>query len=356
MPSANWLEISLTLDGELAEAVADVLARYAHQGVSIESTAIEVDPDDEGRPIGPLRVRAFIPADESLEATRQKIEQDLFYLGMIRPLPTPVYTPVADADWAELWKAQYHPIRVGRRLVIVPVWLADIPIEGGSALHARPPDTPIQRGSALHARPSEQSRPQSRLQAAPTQPPDYSTTRLPDRYRATIRLLMNPGMAFGTGTHPTTQLCLALLEDHLKPDDTVLDLGCGSGILSVAAAKLGARSVLSADIDAESIRATNENAQANGVADKIETRLGSLASVGGLKFEVSVANILAIVIVKLLGEGLAQTLAPNGLLIVSGILAEQADHVVAALNNAGLNVIDIRQNGDWVALAAQRTT
>lgn len=331
MPSANWLEISLTLDGELAEAVADVLARYAHQGVSIESTAIEVDPDDEGRPIGPLRVRAFIPADESLEATRQKIEQDLFYLGMIRPLPTPVYTPVADADWAELWKAQYHPIRVGRRLVIVPVWLADTPIESESALHARPPDTPIQRGSALHARP-------------------------PDRYRATIRLLMNPGMAFGTGTHPTTQLCLALLEDHLKPDDAVLDLGCGSGILSVAAAKLGARSVLSVDIDAESIRATNENGQANGVGDKIETRLGSLASVGGLKFEVSVVNILAIVIVKLLGpeEGLAQTLAPNGTLIVSGILAEQADNVIAALNSTWLNVIDKRQSGDWVALAARR--
>ena len=159
MPSANWLEISLTLDGELAEAVADVLARYAHQGVSIESTAIEVDPDDEGRPIGPLRVRAFIPVDESLEATRQKIEQDLFYLGMIRPLPTPVYTPVADADWAELWKAHYHPIRVGRRLVIVPVWLAD--------------------SWERVERANDPSRMQtlSRLQAAPTRPPGYPTIR-----------------------------------------------------------------------------------------------------------------------------------------------------------------------------------
>ena len=178
---------------------------------------------------------------------------------------------------------------------------------------------------------------------------------------------MNPGMAFGTGTHPTTQLCMALLEDHLKTDDAVLDLGCGSGILSVAAAKLGARSVLAVDIDSESIRATDENAQVNGVADKIETLRGSLDTLnshtGTLSeaevptrphFTLAVANILAIVIVKLLGEGLTQTLAPNGTLIVSGILAEQADKVVAALNSAGLNVIDKRQSGDWVAMAARR--
>jgi len=320
----NWLEISLTLDGELAEAVADVLARYAHQGVSIESTAIEVDPDDEGRPIGPLRVRAFLPADESLEMTRQKIEDDLFHLGMIRPLPTPVYTPVADADWAELWKAHYHPVRIGRRLVIVPVWLAD-------------------SWERL-----ERANQPSRMRSAPTRLPDHPT----------IRLLMNPGMAFGTGTHPTTQLCLALLEDHLKPDDAVLDLGCGSGILSVAAAKLGARSVLAVDIDSESVRATDENAQVNGVAAKIEILRGSLDTLNSRTptpphFTLAVANILAIVIVKLLGEGLAQTLAPNGTLIVSGILAEQADNVVAALNSAGLSVMDKRQSGDWVAMAAR---
>ncbi|MEK7278109.1 MAG: 50S ribosomal protein L11 methyltransferase, partial [Chloroflexota bacterium] len=113
------------------------------------------------------------------------------------------------------------------------------------------------------------------------------------------------------------------------------------------------------DIDSESIRATNENAEVNGESDKIETRLGSLNVINAHTptpphFAVVVANILAIVIVKLLGEGLTQTLAPNGTLIVSGILAEQADKVVAALNSAGLNVIDKRQSGDWVAMAARR--
>ncbi|MEK7785592.1 MAG: 50S ribosomal protein L11 methyltransferase, partial [Chloroflexota bacterium] len=144
-------------------------------------------------------MRAYLPADDvtALETARQKIEEGLFYLNMIRPIPAPSYTPVSDANWAELWKANYKPIRIGNRLVVIPSWLAD-----------------------------RQS----------TEPPN-------------IPILMDPGMAFGTGTHPTTQLCLALIEAHLKPDDTVLDLGCGSGILAIAAAKLGAKSVLAVDID-----------------------------------------------------------------------------------------------------------
>lgn len=312
----NWLEISLTLDGELAEAVADVLARYAYQGVSTESTAVEANPEDEGRAVGPWRVRAYLPADDAgaLESTREKIEHDLFYLGMIRPLPQPVYTRVADADWAELWKASYHPMRVGKRLVVVPAWLYD----------------------TFRADPA----------TAPTDVP----------------LLMDPGMAFGIGTHPTTQLCLGLIETHLRPGDSVLDLGCGSGILAVAAAKLGARSALAVDIDPESVRATGENAQANGVADKIETRLGSIdvalsqhstLNTQYSKFDITVANIIAPVVVRLLGQGLGHTLAPGGTLIVSGILAEQADNVAVALREAGLAVVEQRQIGDWIAIAAR---
>ncbi len=309
----NWLEISLTLDGELAEAVADVLARYAYQGVSTESTAVEADPEDEGRAVGPWRVRAYLPADDAeiLESTRQKIERDLFYLGMICPLPQPVYTRVADAGWAELWKANYHPMRVGSRLVVVPAWLYD----------------------------SFRADPARRSSGVPTDVP----------------LLMDPGMAFGTGTHPTTQLCLGLIETHLRPGDTVLDLGCGSGILAVAAAKLGARSALAVDIDPESVRATGENAQANGVADKIETRLGSIdvALSQNSKFNITVANIIAPVVVRLLGQGLGRTLAPGGTLIVSGILAEQAENVAVALREAGLVVVEQRQIDDWIGMAAR---
>lgn len=305
----NWLEISLTLDGELAEAVADVLARHAYQGVSIESTAIEANPDDEGRPIGPVRVRAYLPADApaALETTRTKIEQDLFYLSMIRPLPAPTYTFVADTDWEELWKSFYKPMRVGERLVIIPAWVY-------GQIDAPAPDG--------------------------------------------IPIVMNPGMAFGTGTHPTTQLCLAMLETYVKPGDRVFDLGCGSGILSVAAVKLGAGTVLAVDIDPEAERATRENAALNNVADKIEFRLGSLQQLAasGLPpvFNVIAANIFARVIINLLKDDLARTLAPGGALIVSGILVEQADDVQAALHTARLTIIEQRQSGDWIAIAATR--
>lgn len=312
----NWLEVSLTLDGELAEAVADVLAPYARQGVSIESTAIASDPNDEGRAVGPLRVRAYLDATDAaaLEAARQDLERDLFYLNMIQPLPAPQYTMVADADWAELWKAHYQPIRAGKRLVIVPAWLQP-----------------------------------------PLEPND-------------VAVLIDPGMAFGTGTHPTTQLCLALIEDHLQPGAAALDLGCGSGILAIACAKLGARSVLAVDVDEESIRAARANAAANGVSEKIETRLGSLAAAlaqpvangpaldAPAQFQLAAANILAVVIAKLLAgtPSLGDSLIPGGTLIVSGILAEQTGKVVAALNRARLDVIEKRQRGDWIALAARR--
>lgn len=306
----NWLEVSLTLDGELAEAVADVLARYAHQGVSIESTAIVSSPDDEGRPTGPVRVRAYLPAHDpaALETARQKIESDLFYLGMIRPLPDPAYTSVADTDWAELWKAHYQPVRIGKQLMIVPIWLKD-----------------------------------TYRQIIETMPDD-------------VPLWMDPGMAFGTGSHPTTQLCLSYLEESVRPGHSVLDLGCGSGILAVAAAKLGATRALGMDIEHESVQATLHNAAVNGVEGSIEARLGSLADLlaDGTSpvFNITVANILAPVIVKLLSEGLAQTVAPGGRLIVSGILAEQADSVTAALDKAGMKTVNRKQSGDWVALQA----
>ena len=305
----NWIEISLIADGELCESIADVLSRHIAQGVAIESTAIEVNPDDEGRPIGPLKVRGFLPDDDQVEATREKIERDLFYLNMIRPIPPPTYTKVADADWTELWKEHYKPIRAGKRLIVVPAWLK----------------------------------------------PDLDSNDVP--------VFMDPGMAFGTGTHPTTQLCLALIEDHIKPNDTVLDVGCGSGILSIAAAKLGAAQVLGIDIDSAAVHATNENADANGVAAKITAQLGSLSSIQSFDFaqdkrptsifDLTIANILARVIIKLLDEeGLAHTIQRNGILILSGILEEQANSVVSALDKHGLKVVEKRQSGEWVGIAA----
>src|SRR6185436_12087771 len=179
--------------------------------------------EDAGRAIGPVNVRAYLPADANLESTRAALEEALWHLGQILPLPSPKYQTVAEADWAEAWKVNFHPLRLGRRLMIVPAWL-NPPLE--------PEDIPIR---------------------------------------------IDPGMAFGTGTHPTTQLCLAAIEKHLRPGQAVLDLGTGSGILSVAAAKLGAGPILALDIDAEAVRVARENTALNGVADRIQIEEGSLA-------------------------------------------------------------------------------
>ncbi|MDP2993681.1 MAG: 50S ribosomal protein L11 methyltransferase, partial [Anaerolineales bacterium] len=280
----NWLEVSLTVNGELAEAVADVLARSAPNGVTTEQAVDFVNDEDEGTPVGPITVRAYLPADEKLEETCQKLEESLTYLGMIQPLPAPVFTPLADQNWMETWKVRYQPIPIGKRLIIVPAWLES-----------------------------------------------------PDVSRISIRI--DPGMAFGTGTHPTTQLCLEMIEEQLcaeRPQTTddgpssvvrrpssILDVGCGSGILSVAALKLGADFALGVDIDEASVKASRENADANGIpADQFAIGLGSVTEVLAGRFQVRnaplvLANILAPIIIRLFGLGLAELVSPGGALILS---------------------------------------
>src|SRR5688572_15318551 len=119
----NWLEVSLTVNGELAEAVADVLARFAPNGVMTEQAVNFTNDEDEGTPVGPITVRAYLTADEQLDETRRKLEESLYYLGMIQPLPPPLFTPIADQNWMEAWKSHYQPILVGKKLIIVPVWM-----------------------------------------------------------------------------------------------------------------------------------------------------------------------------------------------------------------------------------------
>ncbi|MFH2103382.1 MAG: 50S ribosomal protein L11 methyltransferase [Chloroflexota bacterium] len=304
----TWLEVSLTVDGELAEAVADVLARFAPNGVTTEQGVDFFSDEDEGTPTGPVTVRAYLPVDDAIAGTRQNLEQALHFLGMIQPLPAPTFTPIADQNWMEAWKSRYQPIPVGRRLIIVPAWL-----------------------------------------------------ETPDPARVAIKI--DPGMAFGTGTHPTTQLCLELIELHFdqnpnRPADqsVAIDVGCGSGILSIAALKLGANRVLGVDIDDPAIKASRENAAVNGVAEKLILGVGSVAEILRGDFLIQqaplvIANILAPVIIRLFDAGLAELVAPGGTLILSGILQEQAEGVIAAARQNGLSLAESRQMGDWVALA-----
>ena len=298
---ARWLEVTLVLDDELAEPVADVLARFAPGGVALGYD--NVDPDPERPHAGPFRVQAYLPADENLPATQAALAEALWHLGQIRPLPEPALRFVENQDWSESWKRHYRPLRLGRHLVIIPSWAT-------TALG--PDDVPV---------------------------------------------LLDPGMAFGTGTHPTTQLCLELLEENLRPGMTVIDLGCGSGILGLAALRLGAGLVLALDTDPEATRATQDNARLNQIGANLRTHLGSLTDLlqGGVqpgRAPLVVANILAGTLARMLGEGLPRVLEPGGRLILSGILREQSAEVEAALAASGMTLLEQRSREDWVALVA----
>ena len=223
----------------------------------------------------------------------------------------------------EAWKEHYKPILIGKRLLILPAWMES-----------------------------------------------------PNPERTSIKI--DPGMAFGTGTHPTTQLCLELMETHFanrdmrigswkSSDDSrrpnsdylVIDIGCGSGILSIAALKLGATKVLGVDIDVESVKNSRENAQINGIGDALILGRGSVTEVLEGNFPIRsaslvVANILAPVIIRLLDAGLADLVEQKGEIILSGILAHQADAVLDTAQARGLKKADQRQTGDWVALALKK--
>jgi ribosomal protein L11 methyltransferase len=221
-------------------------------------------------------------------------------------LPEATYRQIADQNWMEAWKQHYKPILIGRRLVIVPAWMES-----------------------------------------------------PDPGRVAIKI--DPGMAFGTGTHPTTQLCLELMEKEFESrhPSHVIDVGCGSGILSIAAIKLGARTALGVDIDAGSVQNSRENANANGVGDEFILGVGSVDEIRAGQFEFSqaplvVANILAPVIIRLFDGGLADLMEQNGSIILSGILEEQEQRVVEAAQAQALRMNERMQIGDWVALSMRR--
>ncbi|GAB4556019.1 MAG: 50S ribosomal protein L11 methyltransferase [Anaerolineae bacterium] len=305
----RWLEVSLEVDGEAAEAVSELLQRYGHQGVAIEQAGFFIETwEDEVPPPDRLIVRAYLPEDERAAEAQAQLEQGLRYLHMIYPaVPTlPEYKTVDEQDWAEAWKVNYHPVRLGRKILIRPLWI-------------------------------EQE------------------TAADD-----IVIALDPGMAFGTGTHPSTQLVLEAAEDILPtiPNATVLDLGCGSGILAIGAAKMGASHIWALDNDPMAVRVTNENAEANGVMAKITAEEGSLDELlaRNATFDVALVNILSKVIILMCGQGLGHVVKPNGVAVFGGIIEEQAAEVEAALRQTGLAPYRRRMSGDWVVIEARRTT
>jgi ribosomal protein L11 methyltransferase len=300
-PAARWLEVSLTLDPELAEAAAEVMARFTSNGVVTEQNVLQGEEID---PRAMVRVFGYLPVDETLADKRKMLEEAFWFLGRIQPMPEPTFRLIEDEDWMTAWKQHYHPIPIGKRLLILPAWLEN-----------------------------------------------------EDKDRIVVRI--DPSMAFGTGTHPSTQLSLELIEQFIHPGETMIDVGCGSGILSITALKLGAKHVLAVDIDPVAVRSTRENGSANGVLESLETGKGSVEEVLQSRFSLQsaplvVANILAVVIIELLQSGLQKLVSPGGVLLLAGILETQAGDVRNAALKAGLSLIESRQMNDWVALAFKR--
>ncbi len=318
----NWLELSVEVDDEAVEAVSEVLARYGYNGGVVVEPAWT--PGDEGPEFRydttrPSVLRTYVPLDEQAEDTRQRVEQALWHLGQMRPIGPLQTRTLAEEDWANAWKQHYAVLRIGERIVIVPSWLEHHPAPDDVVLH------------------------------------------------------LDPGMAFGTGLHPTTQLCLRLLERHAHPGQQALDLGTGSGILAIAAARLGVDAVLALDNDPVAVAVAAENIARNGVSERVTVAEGSLgagarmghwlsgdfgppeASAPGMAatdpgpFDLIVANLIARVLV-ILAADLAAALAPGGTLISSGILDAREAEVEAAFAATGLRLVERHAEGEWVAL------
>jgi ribosomal protein L11 methyltransferase len=291
----DTIEISLMLDGEAAEAVHELFQR--HGGGAVIETRLCEPEDGTDLPAPEHWLRTYLPAGD-IDA-RLRIEIGLWHLAQIHPLPEAEIRRLSVADWAEAWKAHYRPLRIGRRFVVVPSWTED------------------------------------QVDLGP----------------ADLVLRLDPGMAFGTGLHPTTQLCLAELEARVRPGDAVLDVGTGSGILAIGAARLGAGRVVGIDIAPHAVAAASANAETNGV--RVDTVTGDLAVLTPGTFDVVVANLLAVTITEL-AVPLAARVAPGGCLVASGVLDDQSAGVAAALEAAGLTPPVVTARGDWVVLVASR--
>jgi len=303
----NYIEARVAFDHPDPPLAGDLIAGaffdFELQGVVVEDPQLE--PEEEwaedavARPAGHA-VIGYLPEDERLDSRRSVLEAEIArlgnHIGLIYRLS---YRAVDEQNWAESWKAFFWPQKIGERIVVKPSWR------------------------------------------------DYTGSP------GEIVLELDPGMAFGTGTHPTTALCVQLIERHLQPGDSFLDIGTGSGILLLAAAKLGAGRLCGGDRDEMAVRVAAENLRRNGIEGRrVCLAQGSLAAPFRGRFEVVAANILTHVIIELLAD-VARLLRPGGRFICSGVIDSNRDLVAGKMQDVGFEVLEIRQKEGWVAMAGK---
>lgn len=304
MSTTRWVEITCTIPELLTEDLSNFLLELTGNGVSIENRIVDTFDIDDLADEPVKNVKCYLPDNEGLPGLLAEIRTFLAapeYNGI-----EPMIILLKEEDWANSWKSNFKPTRIGQRLVIKPSW-------------------------------------------------EDFTGKAED-----IILELDPGMAFGTGTHATTRLCLEALEALMfeKPpqaeEHTVLDVGCGSGLLGIAAALLGAKKVVSIDIDPVAVQVTNENAAINRVTPLIHASETPLEHLDGC-FSVVLANILAEALVSM-RSALTARVAPEGALILSGILVEREEFVRAGFADQPLTLSAVTREDEWCCLIFRTTT
>ncbi len=294
----RWLELSIEAPGEYAETLAGLFARHCVGGVALEQAGgYNPDEGEEADPDAPVTVRGYIEVDDTTESRKGQIDLGIRLIRHLYPLPEMTEKVVEEESWR---KQEFEPIRISKRLVIVPP---------GDDAEIRPGDVVVP---------------------------------------------LEPGLAFGTGHHPTTRMCLGHIERLVTPETSVLDVGCGSGILSIAALKLGASNALAIDIEEEALQASWDNLRRANFTENATVQAGSLpldpdgASMDNRRFDLLLANISSKVLIDL-AEELAAHMNPDGRLVASGFLDERRTEIEDAFAEVGLAFEDATTSGDWVA-------
>ncbi len=308
----QWIEVKVVfdqpgrdpVDKDLAvDLISDIFYDFDLQGVVVEDPAIDPEEDWAEDAIGRAvchAVTAYLPEDSQSETRCRILEKKLSQLKVRSGLTSRTsYKKLDDEDWAHAWKAYFWPRKISRHLVVKPTWR------------------------------------------------EYS----PESDEIVIEL--DPGMAFGTGTHPTTVLCAAMIEKYLKKGDCFLDVGTGSGILMIAAARLGAARVCGIDKDETAIKVAAANLKLNTIQpQRFQVKTANLVDETGETYDMIAANILTHVILDLIVD-IGRVLNPGGIFICSGIIEKNQSQVAEALQNIGFEIIEIVSQEEWVAIASR---